>query len=187
MSLFPPHTMETAPYRSRELLTKVEETRGMVPSLMRVMAESPTTLKAYLALSEMVSHTDFTPAEQQLLLLTISRENGCTYCVAAHTLGGKRAKLADDVIDAVRDGTPIDDAKLEALRRFTEQMVAQRGHVEDNAIDGLMAHGYTKAHVLEILIAVSMKTLSNYINHFADTPLDDAMAPARWDMAVAAQ
>lgn len=187
MSLFPPHTLETAPHRSRELLEGIEKTRGMIPNLMRVLAESPTTLKAYLTLYEILAHGDFSPAEQQLLLLTISRENGCSYCVAAHTLGGKRAKLPNDAIDAVRDGRPIDDDRLEALRRFTETVIAERGHIGNADVQALLAHGYTKAQVLEVMLAASIKTISNYVNHFADTPLDDAMASARWDAAQAAE
>jgi uncharacterized peroxidase-related enzyme len=187
MSLFPPHTRESAPRRARDLLVGIDKARGMIPNLMRVMAESPTTLKAYLTLSEILTHGDFTPAEQQLLLLTVSRENGCAYCVAAHTLGGKTAKLDDQAIDAVRDGLPIADGKLQALRRFAETVVRNRGHVGDDDIRALLAQGYTKGHVLEVLLAASLKTISNYLDHFAEPPLDEALTPARWEQRRAAE
>lgn len=187
MTLFPLHTTESAPHRSRDLLDATEKARGTVPNLFRVLAESPTALKAYMTLSEIFSHGDFSPAEQQLLLLAISREAGCAYCVAAHTMGGRRAKLADDAIAAVRDGRPIGDDRLDALRRFAETVVRQRGWVTPSDIKALTDRGYTKGHAIEVLVAVSLKTLSNYLNHFAETPLDGFMAESRWEPAAAAE
>jgi hypothetical protein len=40
--------------------------------------------------------------------------------------------------------------------------------------------GFIRRHVLGVLTGVAMKTLSNYMNHSAKTPLDDAFASFAW-------
>ncbi len=180
MTLFDQHTPETAPEGSLEQLAAVQNRFGFLPNIYGFMAESPAALTAYTTLGGLLAKTAFSPAEQQLMLMTISAFNGCEYCVAAHSMGARKAALAEDVIDAVRNGTPITDPKLARLSGFTRMVVEKRGHVGDGEIERFLAAGYSKAQALEVIMAVSFKTLSNYINHFAETPLDDAFAKARW-------
>lgn len=180
MSLFDLHTAETAPEGSRDDIAAVQERFGFLPNIHAVLAESPATLKAYNTLGGLMATTSFSPAEQQLLLLTISAVNGCEYCVAAHTMGGMMAKLDEDVINAIRDGGEIADAKLAALTKFTRAVVEKRGFVSDQEISELTAVGYSRDQVLEVVMATAMKTISNYVNHLAETPLDDAFAKAAW-------
>ena len=82
------------------------------------------------------------------------------------------AKVPNDVIDALRNGTPIADAKLEALRVFAAQVNESRGWVEQSDLDAFFAAGYTKQTVLEVILGTSLKVMSNYTNHFAQTPVD---------------
>lgn len=180
MSHFKLHTAETAPEGSIEGINAVQGRFGFLPNLHAVLAGSPAVLKAYNTLGGLMATTSFSPAEQQLLLLTISAVNGCEYCVAAHTMAGKMAKLDEGVINAIRDGGEIGDAKLAALAHFTRAMVEKRGFVSDQEISDVMAAGYNKDQVLEVVMATAMKTISNYINHFAETPLDDAFSKAIW-------
>lgn len=179
MTDFTLYTPDNAPGKSGELLADVQQKMGFLPNLYGMMAESDVTLEAYLTLSKLVSKTSFSPAEQQLILLAISVENGCTYCVAAHSSGARMAKLDKPVIEALRTGKPIDDPRLEALRVFTEDVVVERGYSKDT-VDAFIAAGFTRQNVLEILLCVAMKTLSNYTNHLVDTPLDDVLARMAW-------
>ncbi len=183
MSKFPIHTQESAPEGSKENLGKVAERFGMVPNLYGLMANSPAALKGYMAAAGELMSSSFSPAEVQLLMLSTSTENGCDYCVAAHTMGSKRAKLDDAVIDAVRDGTPIADARLEALRGFCQTVVQKRGWLDDADVDTFLAAGFTQENVFEVVLAVGVKTISNYINHIGHTPLDQAFEPAKWTKA----
>ncbi len=183
MSRYAPHTIETAPEASRASLDKVARKFGRLPNLMAVMAESPAALDGYLALHGAFEQSAFSPGEQQLLLLTISTVNGCAYCVAVHTMGGKMAGVSDAVVEAIRDGKPIPDVRLAALSGFAAAMVEKRGWVSDAEIAAFLDAGFTKGHVFEVVLAVSMKTLSNYINHIADTPLDAALEAHRWTKA----
>ena len=80
----------------------------------------------------------------------------------------------------MREGTPLDNAKLEALRVFGRTMVAKRGFVDQADLDAFMEAGYTRRHVLDVIAAVTLKTLTNYTNHLADPPVDEAFAPFSW-------
>jgi len=181
MSLFDLHTIETAPEGSRADITAIQEQFGFLPNIYGVLAGSPAVIKAYNALGNLLTTTSFSQAEQQLMLLTISAVNGCKYCVAAHSVGGMMAKLDDDVINAVRDGSPIDDPKLAALSSFARGVVEKRGYMSESEIKSFLAAGFSKEQALEVIMATALKTISNYINHFAETPLDAAFAKVAWD------
>lgn len=181
----PVHTLGTAPTAAKETLAEVTKNYGFLPNLMGVLAGAPPTLKAYLALGGFFDQTTFTPAERQVVLLTTSFENGCSYCVAAHTVIAGMQKVPAPIVEAIRAGMPIADPKLDALRRFTSEVVTSRGYPSAEARAAFFAAGYGSTQVLEVLLGVTMKTLSNYVNHAADTPLDGTFGVAAWSKAVA--
>jgi len=185
MSIFGLHSPETAPEQSRDVMASVASKFGFIPNIYGVLAESPAVIKAYTSMTALLGSTSFSPAEQQLMLLTISASNKCEYCVAAHTLVGKRFSLDEDAIDAVRAGRAIADPRLNALHGFTKSVVESRGNVTATEVDDFIAAGFSKAQTLEVVLATALKTMSNYINHFADTPLDEAFRPEAWNAPVA--
>lgn len=180
MSILSIHTTETAPEASRTLLEGAKKRFGFIPNLLGALSESPAALEGYMSLSTLFSATSFTATERQIVLIAASVKNGCTYCVAAHSTLAAKDKVPEDVITALRDGTPIADSRLETLRHFTESLVENQGWVDDTATQAFIAAGFTRQQVVEILLGITQKTLSNYINHLADTPLDDAFAPREW-------
>ena len=177
------HTPETAPEAARETLEGARKAFGFVPNLLGVMAEAPALLKAYRALHALFDETSFTPTERQVVLMTASYENGCEYCIAAHTVIAAMQKVPRHVVEAIRNGAPIADSKLEALRRFATVIVKARGWPSEEDVGAFLEAGYTKAQVLEVVLGVGFKTLSNYTNHIAGTPLDKAFAAAAWSKA----
>ena len=180
MTEFDVHTKETAPTESAELLASAEKAYGFIPNLLGVMAESPATLGAYLAIGQLFEKSSFSSTEQQIVILTTSRFNECDYCMAAHTVIAGMQKVPADIVEAIRDDRPIDDPRLEALRIFTRTIVEKRAHLSSADIAAFLAADYTKEQVLEVIFGVSFKTLSNYVNHVAETPLDDAFAVQAW-------
>lgn len=176
MSQFPIHTVETAPVASRPFLQAAQSAFGMVPNLVGEFAESPAVIEGYLALAGAYQKSGLTPLEREVVLIAAAVENACHYCVAAHTTMTQGQKLDQDVIRAVRAGGPINDARLEALRRFATRVVRERGWVSDAEVNALIAAGFTPANVLEVVLGVGLKTISNYINHIAETPVDAAFA-----------
>lgn len=174
------HTEETAPESARPILSQVKGKFGFVPNLLGTMADAPALLKGYLTLADIFDGTSFTPTERQIVLLATSHTNGCAYCMAAHTVIAGMQKVSDDVVKALRDNTPINDPKLEALRIFATEVAGKRGYPSEESLKRFLSAGYTKAQVLEVVLGVGFKTLSNYTNHIANTQLDQAFSPAAW-------
>jgi uncharacterized peroxidase-related enzyme len=179
MTLFQPHTHETVPSESAPILRDVEKAFGFIPNLLGVLAEAPAAARAYLDVSAAFERSSLSRTEQQVVLLTTSFENECAYCMAAHSTIADLQKLDPELVEALRSGTRLADPKLQALREFTRRAVSQRGHVAHD-VQGFLDAGFTKAQVLEVLVGVTQKTLSNYTNHLSETPLDEAFAPRAW-------
>lgn len=180
MPKFPVHDATSAPEQSRPILEQSRKALGFVPNLYGVLAESPALLKGYTTLSAIFEGCSLSATERQIVLLTCSFENGCDYCMAAHAAIARMQRVAESVIAAVRDGAVIPDPKLRALREFTRQVVRQRGWVIEKDVQAFLGAGYTKEQVLEAILGVGIKTLSNYANHIAGTSLDDAFKPHAW-------
>jgi uncharacterized peroxidase-related enzyme len=167
------HTIETAPEASRSALAEVNKKFGRVPNFFGVTAESPAATNAYVSLSNIFQkNTTLTPAEQQIVILTASVENKCDYCVAAHSRGAKMAGVPEDAINTIRAKTPLKDAKTEALRRLVSQIVDKRGWLSDADVQAFLNQGYSRSQLLDVMVGVSMKTLSNYINHLTGPPIE---------------
>ncbi|MGF1605838.1 MAG: carboxymuconolactone decarboxylase family protein [Rhodothalassiaceae bacterium] len=180
MAKFDIHTIETAPAGSKPLLEASQKAYGMVPNLHGVMAESSQHLEAYQMLGKLIGDSSLTTDQTHVVWLTINVVNRCHYCVPAHTMLAKNDKVDDDVIEAIRNEQPIADAKLEALRAFTIALTVNRGFVAESEVDAFLNAGYTKANILDILLVLSHKVLSNYTNHLADTPVDAPFAKFDW-------
>ena len=174
------HTLETAPEEAKLSLEHAKKTFGFIPNLEGICAESPALLKGGMALWDLFESTSFSAIEKQVVYLTINYENECHYCMAAHTGLAKYTGVSAEDIEALRNGTPLSDSKLQALRYFTQRMVQTRGWVEDLEIEEFMAAGYTKQQVLEVILGIAVKVIHNYTNHIATTPLDKVFQPHAW-------
>lgn len=180
MNNFRVHTRNSAPEQSVKLLDDAETAYGFVPNLLGVFAASPTVLKGYLQLGQSFDASSLSAVERQVVILAISRFNECHYCVAAHSMIAGKQNVPAQAIEAIRQDQPILDARLEALRKFTTTLVERQGWLADGDLAEFLAAGFNRAQVLEVILGISFKTLSNYVNHIADTPLDDAFARGAW-------
>ncbi len=177
------HDASTAPAPSRALLGQARAHYGFVPNAIGAMAESPPVLQAYLSMDELLDKTAFTDTERHVLLLTITREFECSYCVAAHSAFAKMAGLAPDEVEQLRQGESLGDARLEHLRRFAAKMVATHGQVNDADVRVLLAAGYTRRHALEVLLLIANKLIAVYANRIMGTDLDAALQSESWTAA----
>ncbi|MFT6559599.1 carboxymuconolactone decarboxylase family protein [Sneathiella sp.] len=180
MTDFKTHTIETAPAAAKPSLEKANKAYGFVPNLLGTMATAPAILDGYLALADIFGKTDLSETERQIILMTNNRLNGCEYCMAAHTSISQMVNVPTDVIEALRNDTPISNPKLEALREFTTVINQTRGWPTRDDVSAFLAAGYTEQSVLEVILGTSLKVMSNYTNHIAETKLDDAFAPNAW-------
>lgn len=176
------HSIESAPAAARALLQGSLKKYGFIPNLHGGLAEAPVALEAYIELTALFDRSSLSPTERQVVLLVASAENHCRYCVAAHSTIAKRMVKADPaIVDAIRNLQPLSDPKLDALANFTRNVVKNRGVVRGQAFDNFITAGYSRAQVLEVVLGVSFKTLSNYTNHIIDTPLDSAFQTEAWE------
>lgn len=172
----------SAPPRVKEPLEAARKRMGMIPNMYARMAHSAGAFETYLfGYERFRKDSGFTPAEQEVVFLAISAENGCEYCVAAHSaMADTSSKVPREVTDAIRGGGIIADPKFRALAELARAIVATRGRPSDKDVKAFLAAGYTERQVLELVLAVSVKTISNYVNHLFETPVDAAFKAREW-------
>ncbi|HSC46626.1 MAG TPA: carboxymuconolactone decarboxylase family protein [Gammaproteobacteria bacterium] len=181
MTRFDVYTPITAPAGSQQMLSEVQQAFGFLPNLYGVIAESPTALKAAISMGDAYRTGSLSAAEQQVVLLAVSVENRCEFCTAAHSFTARHiGKLPDADVQALRQGRNPADSRLATLAHFTRLVVSRRGWVPEAELEAFLAVGYTRAQVIEVILGVAMKTLHNYIDHLAHTPLNPQFQPERW-------
>src|SRR6266516_1545018 len=144
MATFTQYTIANAPDASRPLLEQVDKALGFVPNLYATFAESPALLQGALGLDAGLDKGALSGVERQLVKIAVSTENGCTYCVAAHSTIAGMLKARPEIVNAVRTGVPVSDAKIDALVRFTRAVVRNKGFVQDGETAAFLAAALTR-------------------------------------------
>ena len=182
-------TADLSPRQSELLARGRKAAQGMLPNMYRAMAHNPALIDTYLYGYEALrKEAGFTPAEIEVIFLVISYENACDYCVAAHSLvADTLSRLPRMVTDAIRDGQEIPDPKLRVLAEVTREVLLLRGRPDPATVQQLLDSGYEERHLLGIVLAIGIKTLSNYTNHLFDTPLDSVFKVREFKAFKAAQ
>lgn len=182
--IFPLLDENTAPEASLEALAITRKKYGMIPNVEKVMALSPQLLTGYSQMWDLFETTSFSPIERQVVYMTANYENECNYCVPWHSLFAQEAGINPKDIEALRSGAPLSDTKLERLRGFTRTLIANRGKASEAELKTFFEAGYTDVHALEVILALSIKLISNYTNSIAGTPLDPEVEKLRWEKPV---
>ncbi len=172
MTTFTVHTPKTAPEKSREILKNWQDKLGFSPNVLGVMAESPALLRGYSDIFAATERDNFSPIEREVIHMTISSMNNSPYCIAAHTTWAEKAGVPRDVLEQLRREQPLKDAKLEALRSFVRSVMKKMGRADEKDLSVFYKAGYTRAHVLDVILSLSLNTIGNYVNHIAAPPLD---------------
>ena len=180
MATFTLHTTETAPVASQAQLQKVRQIFGVVPNLQAHLAESPEALSGYLVLLELFSRSSLSAVEQQVVSMATNFQNNCSYSMAGHSARAIQTGMDASLVTALREGVPLADRKLEALRCFTNQVVRERGRVHETEVAAFRDAGYTRQNALDVLLGVAAKILGNYTNHVARTQYDEFMHGYEW-------
>jgi len=177
-----PQTSDSAGEQARQVLDTAQKQVGFIPNMYANMVNSPGVLHTYLVgYKHFREESGLTPAEQEVVFLAISRENECDYCMAAHSMiADKVSKVPADAIESIRTDTVIADAKLQALAEFTRIMFRTRGRPTPDDVSAFRAAGFSDRHVLEIILALAVKTLSNYSNHVFHTEVDQRFSAYAW-------
>ncbi|MFT6914577.1 MAG: alkylhydroperoxidase family enzyme [Motiliproteus sp.] len=181
MSSFKIHTLESAPEASKPLLEKSIKAFGRLPGLHGVMAGAPAVLEGYQVLHGLFQATSFDAEELTVVWQTINVEHECHYCVPAHTGIAHMMKVDPALTEALRNSTAMPTEKLQALQDMTLAMLRGRGRLSDAEIASFYGAGYGQQQLLEITLGMAQKVMSNYVNHFAETPVDEAFKQFAWE------
>jgi len=175
-------TLENAGNNVKPILEKAKQRIGYIPNIYGMMANSASLLEAYTLGDESFRKKSlFTNSEKEIIYLTISKENACTYCVAVHsTLADTMSKVPFAITDAIREGRQAPDIKYAALINFTRTMVVSRGQPSNQDIENFISAGYSEFHILDIIHAIAIKTISNYSNYLFQTPVDNMFQTREW-------
>ena len=167
----------------KEILDVVLKQLGFIPNMYANMANAPAILSTYLhGYSLFRSESGLKPAEQEVVFLAVSQINGCTYCTAAHSMiADKMSGVPKDVLQAIRERQPIPDAKLAALYATTAEMVQSHGQPRADYVKAFLDAGYQERDLLYIVLAIAVKTLSNFTNHAFATEVDARFADYKVD------
>ena len=168
----------TAEGQQKQLLDGALKQVGFIPNMYANMANAPAVLGTYLqGYGLFRSESGFSPAEQEVVFLAVSQANGCTYCAAAHSMiADKFSGVSAPVLSAMREGHTIPDAKLAALYALTQEMVRTNGLPQQDKVAAFLDAGFQEQQALYIVLAISVKVLSNFSNHAFGTELDARFA-----------
>jgi uncharacterized peroxidase-related enzyme len=181
MNRLPLLTLDSAPAASRPLLEQSLRNNGFLPNLVATLAHAPAALETYLTVSGINGRASLSLAEREAVQITAAAVHGCAFCVAGHTaVALKKAQLAPAVVEQLRAGQPVADARLNAIAAFTRAVIATRGAVADTALEAFGAAGFTPAQALEVVLGVSLATLCNFANNFSGTELNPQLEAYRW-------
>lgn len=186
MSVFTLHSIDTAPDAAKPLMEQAVKEYGMLPNLYQVMSDSPELLESYFKLHELFERTALSVVERNVVWLTVNVENECHYCVPAHTAIAKMQGVDDEIVAALRESRALDDPRLEALRQFTLILLRKRGNTDPSEVAAFLAAGFEPRAILDILVGIAQKVLSNYTNHLAQTPVDAPFEIFAWTPSAAA-
>lgn len=181
MSTLALHSIYTAPEASKPLLEDSKKGYGMIPNLHAVMAEAPGLLEGYKTLHSLFENSSFNNEELTVVWQTINVEHECHYCVSAHTFIANSMKVDPALTEALRNRTAMPTEKLQALHETTLALVRSRGRLTEEEIAAFDAAGYGKRQLLEIILGLSQKVISNYVNHIAETPIDAPFQKFAWE------
>ena len=184
MANFQVPTRATVSPANQGIFDQLEKGLGFVPNLYATFAHNDTALGDYLALQN--RKTTLSGKEKEVVNIVTSQVNECAYCLAAHTALGKMNGFTGEQLLDLRAGRPIGNAKLDALARFTRAVNENRGKPDANATDDFLAAGYTQATLVDVVLLIGDKIVTNYLHGVTQVPVDFPAAPALQAEPVAA-
>jgi uncharacterized peroxidase-related enzyme len=171
VSRIEPVDRDTSNERLRKTFDAIQKQLGVVPNMMRTMAQSPAVLDAYLAFGAAL-HRGLLPVSlQEQIALAVAEVNACDYCLSAHSALGRGAGLSSDEILASRDGR-ASDPRIAAVLQLARALVDRRGDVTEEDLARVRAAGLGDGEIAEIIAHVGLNVFTNYFNRAVHTEID---------------
>jgi AhpD family alkylhydroperoxidase len=176
MTTFHVPTRDQVSPQNQAIFDQLKGQLGMVPNLYATLAHSGNALSSYLALQS--AKSSITDKAREVVNLVVSQVNGCEYCLAAHTVIGGMVGFSGDQILEIRTGRASFDAKLDALARLVRDIAERRGHADPELVDRFLAAGWTTENLVDAIVVIGDKTVTNYLHATTRVPVDFPAAPA---------
>lgn len=173
-------SLDIPPNESLEMLDSVERQLGFVPNVFASLATSAPALGAFIDLNERFGASSLTPIERETVQLAASVERGSSYCVAGHTRFAHDQQADGRVIEALRNEATVDDTRLDALSQFTRAVIHGDGRVSEAETERFFAAGFGPEQVLDVILGICVKTLSNFTTNALKPSLDTAFSAYAW-------
>jgi uncharacterized peroxidase-related enzyme len=161
---------------NQAIFDQMKQKLTFVPNLYATFTLSETALGTYLALQN--AKSSLSTKQREVINLVVSQVNECDYCLAAHTLMGKMNGFTDDQILEIRRGHASFDPKLYALARLARSIALTRGKPTPALTDAFFAAGWTEENLVDVIVAIGDKIISNYLHGTTQIPVDFPAAPA---------
>lgn len=155
----------------KALLDAIQSQLGMVPNFLKVFANSPVALQAFLGLHGVANAGSLTPQTRERIALALAQQNTCEYCLSAHTAIGRKAGLTGDEITAARAGSS-EDAKAAVAVKLARSLVEHKGDITSAELIEAREAGYTDADIVEIITHVGMNLLTNILGKASRVDID---------------
>lgn len=175
MKNFPIPTKEQVSPANQTIFDNLKRMVGFVPNLYAIFSHSDTALSDYLALQNRKS--SIRAKEREVINLVVSQVNNCSYCLSAHTQFAKMNGFTDEQILDIRRGNISFDSKLDALAKLVRSTTENRGQVSPEILENFYAAGYTEASLIDVVIVIGDKIITNYLHALTDIPVDWPLAP----------
>lgn len=179
-STFTAHTLDSAPPASRRMMQTTADHFGYLPVGVGLMAESPQMFEGFLKANALFEASTLDALSREVLVLTVATRNGCHICVAMHTARLVALGAPDGLIKALREQQPLDDARLDAVRIFTLEVIDHTGDVGERALRAFLEQGYTHRNALEVVLGIGTYTISTLANRLIGAPLDEPLDEYAW-------
>jgi len=160
---------------NQKIFDQMKESIGFVPNIYATYAYSDHALERYTSFA--AGKSSLSKKEKEVINLVVSQVNDCRYCQAAHTAIGKMNGFSDEQILELRKGSASFDKKLDALARLSEEIISHRGQISDGVLEGFFNAGYDKGKLVDVIMVIGEKTITNFLHNVTDIPIDFPEAP----------
>lgn len=175
MTKFKVPTKEQVSPKNQEIFDNLQKNVGFVPNIYATYAYSDHALERFMAFAG--GKTSLNNKEKEVVNLVVSQVNGCEYCLAAHTAGGKMNGFSDEQLIEIRKGNAGFDQRLDALAKLTLSITKNRGEIDDELLNSFFEAGYDKGTLVDLIVGIGEKTVTNLLHQVTDVPIDFPEAP----------
>ncbi len=168
-------TYDQASPANQALMDNLKKALTFVPNLYATFTYSETALGTYLTLQN--AKSSLSAKAREVINLVVSQVNTCRYCLAAHTVVGKMVGFTEEQVLEIRRGTASFDPRLDALARLVRNVASNRGHADKAILQAFFDAGWNEGNLVDVMIIIGDKTISNYLHSTTEIPVDFLAAP----------